>query len=115
MLKTTGDGPPPGGDRSFGELATQLVEDAKAYAQAEIDLAKAIAADKVSAFKMGALLLAIALFVAVGALNALCVAVFFVLAGLMNPILAGILTFLLVGAVAALLGWIGFSKLRDAL
>jgi len=111
----TGEGPPPGGDRSFGELATQLVEDAKAYAQAEVDLAKAVAADKLRGFRAGAILLAVAAVVAMGAVNALCVAVFFALAAVMSPILAGILAFLVIGALAALLGWIGYSNLRDAL
>ena len=33
----------------------------------------------------------------------------------MNALLAGILTFLLVGAIAAGLGWLGMRKLNDAL
>lgn len=115
MLKTTGDGPSAGGDRSFGELATQLIDDAKAYAQAEVDLAKAIAADKVSGLRIGGILLVAAAFVALGAINALCIAIYVALAALMAPILAGIVTFVLVGALAGLLGWLGYSRLRDAL
>jgi hypothetical protein len=33
----------------------------------------------------------------------------------MNALLAGILTFLLIGAIAAGLGWLGMRRLNDAL
>jgi hypothetical protein len=115
MLKATGDGPPSGGDRSFGELASRLVDDAKAYAQAEIDLVKAIAADKTRSLAVSAILFGAAALVATGAMCALCVAIFATLSTLMSPILAGITTFVLVGAVAAGLGWLGWQKLKDAL
>ncbi|HEU5481908.1 MAG TPA: phage holin family protein [Sphingomicrobium sp.] len=115
MLKPAGDGPPPGGDRSFGELASQLVEDAKSYAHAEVDLAKAIAADKTRSFTVAAIFFAAAALVAIGAMCALSVAIFVSLAMLMSPVLAGLTTFVLVGAVAAGLGWLGWQKLKDAL
>ena len=115
MLKPGGDLPPSGADRSFGELASQLVDDAKAYARAEVDLAKAIAADKAKAAVVGVVLLVAALFVVMGALNALCVAIFVAIAYHTGPLLAGLITFVLVGAVAGALGWLGWVKLRDAL
>jgi hypothetical protein len=115
MLKVTGDGPPPGGKRSFGDLASQLVDDAKAYAQAEVDLAKAKAADKVNRLKVGTILLIAAAFVAMGALNALCFGIFVLLATFLGPLLGGIVSFLLIGAVAGVLAWFGATKLRDAL
>lgn len=115
MLKPAGDGPPGGNERSFGELASQLVDDAKAYARAEVDLAKAIAADKTKSLRISAIFLVAAAFVAMGALNALCFGIYVGLAMLMSPVLAGILAFVLIGAVAALLAWLGVSKLRDAL
>lgn len=115
MLKPAGEHSPAGGERSFGELATQIVDDAKAYAQAEVDLAKAKAADKVRRLKVGAALLVVALFVAMGALNALCIAIFALLAQPLGPLLGGIVAFLLIGTVAGLLAWLGASKLKDAL
>jgi hypothetical protein len=115
MLKATGEGPPPGGDRSLGELATQLVEDAKTYARAEVDLAKAIASEKTKSLKVAAIWLGAALLVAIGAMTALSVAIFVGLAMIMSPMLAGIVAFVLIGAVAALLAWAGAAKLRDAL
>ena len=55
------------------------------------------------------------LFVAMAAINALCIAIFVALAALMGPLLAGIAAFLLIGAVAAVMAWVGYSRLRDAL
>lgn len=115
MLRPAGEGPPPGGDRSFGELASRLVDDAKAYVRAEIDLAKAIAAEKARSLQLSVILFAVAALVAIGAVSALFVAIFIVLAMLMPPVLAGLLTFLVTGGLAAGLGWLGVRKLRDAL
>ena len=115
MLKSAGGDPSAGGERSIGELASQLVDDAKSYARAEIDLAKAIAADKSQGVRTGAILVAAAALIAMGALNALCVAIFVALATLIGPLLGGIVTFALVGALAAVLGWLGVQKIRDSL
>ena len=115
MLKATGDRPPERQERSFGELASQLVDDAKAYARAEVDLVKAIAADKSKPLRVAAILLVAATFVAMAALNALCVGLVIALATLIGPLLAGIVTFVLVAAAAGLIGWIGVSKLRESL
>ena len=116
MLKAADQPPsqvPP--ESSIGDIAGQLVDDAKAYANAEVEVAKAIAGEKANAVRTPLILLVGALFVAMGALNALCVAVFVALAVVMGPVLAGIVAFLLIGAVAAAMAWIGYSRLRDAL
>jgi len=115
MLKPAGEGPSGPGDRSFGELASQLVDDAKSYARAEVDLAKAVAAEKTKTLRVSAILLVAAAFVAMAAVNALCFGIFVGLAMLMNPVLAGIVAFVLIGAVAALLAWFGIAKLRESL
>jgi hypothetical protein len=115
MLKPGGDLPPSGADRSFGELASQIVDDAKAYARAELDLAKAIAAEKGKSAAAAAVLFMAAMFLAMGALNALCIAVFVAIAYHTGPLLAGLITFVIVGAIAAGLGWLGWTKLRAAL
>ena len=111
MLKPTGP-IPPGGERPIGEIVSDLVDEGKAYARAEFNLAKAIAASKASALKAPAILLSAALFVGMAALNALAVAIFFMLAMVMRPILAGLLAFLLIAGVAALLAWLGIQKLK---
>ncbi|HUG45183.1 MAG TPA: phage holin family protein [Sphingomicrobium sp.] len=118
MLKTADLPPPPppgSADRSIGELASKLVDDAKAYAKAEVSVAKAIAGEKADAVKVPLVLIIASVFVAMGALNALCIAIVLALATLMGPLLAGLLAFVLVGAVAGIMAWIGYSKLRDAL
>jgi hypothetical protein len=115
MLKPSADGPGPGSERSFGELASQLVDDAKAYAQAEIDLTKAIAADKAMGLRAGGILLVVAAFLGMAAMNALAVAIALALATLIGPLAGGIAAFLLIGALAGLIGWIGVGKLRQAL
>jgi hypothetical protein len=115
MLKPPGEQPSADGDRSFGELATQLLDDAKTYARAEIDLAKAIAADKSKSLRIAAILLLVAACVAIGALNALCVAIFVLLATLIGPLLGGIAAFVLIGIVAGIFGWFGWKKLRESL
>ena len=111
MLKPT-DPPPPDSERPIGEIFSDLVDDGKAYARAELNLAKAIAAAKAKAFRAPAILLVAATFVAMAALNALAVAIFVALAMLMNVLLAAIVAFVLIGSVAALIAWIGIEKLR---
>lgn len=115
MLKATGEGPHSGGERSFGELASQLVDDAKAYARAEVDLVKAVASDKTRSIKLAAIYFGAALLVAISAMAALAVAIVVGLASLMSPVLAGLVAFVLIAAVAALLAWAGAARLKDAL
>lgn len=114
MLKAT-EPLPPKADRSFGELANQLIDDAKAYGRAELDLAKAVAADKSRSLLVAAVLFAVATIFAIAATSALCVAIFATLATHMSALLAGLLTFVLVGGIAAGIGWLGWQKLREAL
>lgn len=111
MLKTA-DPLPPEDERPIGEIVGDIVDDGKAYARAELEVAKAIATAKAKALKVPAILLVAATFIAMAALNALALAIVITLALLMPPLLAGIVACLLIGAVAALLGWLGVEKLR---
>jgi hypothetical protein len=111
MLKPTGP-IPPGGERPIGEIVSDLVDEGKAFARAEFNLAKTVATARASRLKTPLILLTAALFVGMAALNALAVAIFIVLAMAMTPILAGLLAFILIAGVAALLGWLGIQKLR---
>lgn len=115
MLKPTDSSPPERGERPIGEIVGQLVDDGKSYAQAEINVAKAIAAAKADALKTPAILLVASLFLLTGAVDALCIGILMALGAVMSPLLAGIVTFLVVGAIAAALAWIGIGKLRDVL
>lgn len=114
MLKPT-DTPLGGNDRPIGELVSQLVDDGKAYARAEIDLVKALAADRAAAARTAAILLGLALFVALGAIVALCVGIVMALATLIGPLLGGLVAFVLMGLAAGILGWLGAQKIKAAL
>lgn len=111
MLKPA-DPTPPHDERPISEIVGELVDEGKAFAKAELNLAKAIAGAKAKALRAPAILLAAALLVGMAALNALAVAVMIALAMLMHPLLAGVLAFVLIGGVAALLAWLGIDKLR---
>lgn len=108
-------GPEPGDERPIGELVHQLVEEGKAYAQAELGLAKAIAAAKASGLKVPAILLGAALLLAQAAVTVLAVAIFLGLLPLMGPILAGLLAFVIFAAIAGGLGWLAMDKIRRGL
>ena len=104
---------PPTGERPIGDIVSDLVDDGKAYARAEFNLAKAMASAKANALKAPAVLLGAAIFIGMAALNALAVGVVLALDTLMGPLLAGVIAFALIGALAALLGWMGVEKLRN--
>ena len=104
--------PDPGDERPIGELVHQLVEDGKAYAQAELGVAKAIASSKAGRLKVPAILLGAALLLAQAAVTVLAVAVFLGLLALMGPVLAGLLAFLIFAGGAAALAWLGIEKAK---
>jgi hypothetical protein len=111
MLKPADPGPPPP-ERPVGELVHELIENGKAYARAEIGLVKAIAAAKGKAIAIPAALFAAALFIAMAAINALAVGVVLALETFIGPLAAGFVGMLIFAAVAGLLGWAGYAKLR---
>lgn len=112
MLKPA-DPAPAGEERPIGEIVGDLVDEGKAFAKAELDLAKAVAAARAQALKAPAILLAAAALIGMAALNALAVAIFILLAMVMPPLLAALLSFLLIAGTAGLLGWLGVRKLKD--
>jgi hypothetical protein len=114
MLKPADPGPPPP-ERPVGELVHELIEDGKAYARAEIGLYKTIATAKGKALAIPVGLFVVALFVAMAALNALAVGVVIALARFIGPLAAGFVGLLIFAAIAGLLGWIGYARLRRAL
>jgi hypothetical protein len=111
MLKPVDPGPPPP-ERPVGELVHELIENGKAYAWAEIGLAKAIAAAKGKALAIPAVLFALALLIAMAALNALAVGVVIALETFIGPLAAGFVGMLIFAAIAGLLGWYGYQRLR---
>jgi hypothetical protein len=114
MLKPADPAPPPP-ERPIGELVHELIEEGKAYAQAEIRLGKAIAAAKAKALALPAALFGAAFFLALAGLVALAVGVVIALAKFLGPLLAGFVGLLIFAGVAGLLGWIGAERVRRAL
>ena len=111
MLKPADPGPPPP-ERPVGELVHELIEDGKAYARAEIGLVKAIAAAKGKALAIPAAMFGVAFICALAAVTALAVGVVITLETFIGPLAAGFLGMLIFLAVAGLLGWSGYNKLR---
>ena len=112
MLKPVDPPPEP---PSYGELAKQLVEDAKAYAEAEIELVKAIAGAKARALILPAVLFGIAVLAALAGITALALGAVLALAKFLGPLLAGVAGLLIFGALAAGLGWYGAQRVRRVL
>jgi hypothetical protein len=113
MLKKTD--PAPGPERPIGEIVGQLVDDGKAYAKSEVEVAKAIAVARTRALIFPGLLFLAALLLVITSLNALALGLFFALTPFMPALLAGLLSFAILAAIAALLGWIGVIRLRTIL
>jgi len=107
--------PSPAASRPIGEIVGQLVDDGKAYAQAELDIVKAVAADKARALILPAVLLGTAALLALASLCALAIGLFFTLLPLMPAFVAGLLAFVIFAAAAGLLGWLGLQKLAAIL
>jgi hypothetical protein len=114
MLKPADPGPPPA-ERPVGQLVHELIEEGKAYARAEIGLYKAIAAAKGKALALPVGLFVAALLIGMTSLTALAVGVVVALATLIGPLAAGFVGMLIFAAIAGLLGWYGYSRLRQDL
>ena len=114
MLKPTDPGPPPP-ERPIGELVHELIEEGKAYARAEIGLAKAIAATKGKALILPAILFGLAIIFALAAITALAVGVVMGLASFIGPLAAGFVGLLIFAGIAGGLGWWGAERVKRVL
>ena len=115
MLKPAEQAEPPREERPVGDLVHQLVEEGKAYAKAEIGLAKAIAAAKAKALALPAALFGVAFILALAAVTALAVGVVMALAKFLGPLLAGIAGLLIFAALAGGIGWYGAQRVKQVL
>lgn len=112
MLKRTEtfSGEPEG----VGDLLHRLVEDGKAYAQAEVNYYKTVGTERASALKMPAILGVAAILFAHAAFLALCATLFVALASAMSNTLAGLLTVIILGGIGGVLGYLAYSKGKAA-
>ena len=115
MLKPTDQPEPPSSERPVGELINELVEEAKAYARAEVALLKAIAESKARALILPAALFVTALVLALAAVTALAVGVVLTLTWYIGPLGAGFAGLIIFAALAGALGWYGARRLKDVL
>ena len=112
MLKPTDPGNDPQGERPIGELVSELVDEGKAYAKAELDVLKAIATAKGKALIIPAGLFGVAFMVALAAIMALAFGVFMELYAFLDPLIAGLISCLLFAAIAGGLGWYGVQRVK---
>lgn len=107
-------GPDPAEEKPIGELVHQLIEDGKAYAQAEVDVAKAIAAAKAERFKIPAILFAGAFLFLQAAVVVLGMTIYATLVSRLGPFLAGIIATLLMLTAAGAMAWYAGKRLKEA-
>ena len=112
MLKPVDPGPPPP-ERPVGELVHELIEECKAYAKAEVGLAKAIASAKARAeVALPAALIGVAIIVALGGIGTRRGRSHRARATLIGPLAAGFIGMLLFAGIAGCLDWDGIERLR---
>jgi len=90
-------------EKPIGELFGQLIDEGKAYAKAELGLAKATAASKADAAKKPALLGAASLLFLIAGVVVLCMTLALALATLIGPLAGGLIAALMTFGVAAAL------------
>ncbi len=98
-------------DETIGGLANRLMEDGRAYARAELDLIKRIAAHRAGRAKSGAILLGIGITLLLCSLTALVLALVLGLATLIGPFGAGMAVFLVLAIAGGLLARSGAKGL----
>lgn len=91
-------------EKPIGELFGKLIDDGKAYARAEIGLAKATAEAKANAARKPALLGAAALLFLIAGVVVLCMTLALALATLVGPLAGGLIASLVTFGIAAGLG-----------
>ena len=91
-------------EKPIGELFGKLIDDGKAYAKAELGLAKATAEAKANAAKKPALLGAAALLFLVAGVVVLSMTLALALATLVGPLAGGLIAALVTFGIAAALG-----------
>jgi len=119
MLKPpdeTKRGQGPDDEQPIDELFGRLIDEGTDYARAELGLARAKAMAEiegyVEGYKIPAAMIGVAVLLAQAAAVVLAVAAFLALAPLIGTLLAGILTGVVVGGLAAFLVWLAMRKLK---
>lgn len=107
-------GPPHDEALGASEAVVQVVDDARAYATAQVELYKAIATARLRAAKSGLILGGAAVFLLGSALTALFVGLILALSTLTGPLLATVIVVGVVLAIGAVLGMMAASRIGRA-
>ena len=102
------------GDVPIGQLFSQLVDDGKRYARAEVEFYKAKAADKAEPVKWAAIYGGAALTLSLSAVTALLVGLILSLEPQVGPFAATLIVVLATLAISGLLGWLAYKRLAEA-
>lgn len=102
------------GDVPIGQLFSQLVDDGKRYARAEVELYKAKAQDKAEPIKWAAIYGGAAAVLALAAVGALLVGLILSLMTLMGPLLATLIVVIVTFAIAGVLGYMAYNKVAGS-
>ena len=97
-------------ERPSGETVARLIDEGKAYARAEIDLARARLDVKMVRIRAVALLGALAVLFGIGALVALAMTAVLTLADLLGPLGGGLVATALIAAIAGGLAYLAFKR-----
>ena len=112
MLKPKEPMPEPEDEQPIGEVVHQLIDEGKAYAKAEVELAKAQALAKIAELKLPAMLLFGALLFAQAAVTVLAVTIVLAVAPSIGPLGGGLVAVMLAGGTAGLLAWLAMQRLK---
>lgn len=104
--------PEPPEERPVGELVQELVENGKAYAKAEMAVARATAAAKADSFKLPAVLFGLAFLLVQASVAVLGVGILLAIEPLLGPVGAGLAVFFLMAGLAGLFAWIAVNRLK---
>jgi hypothetical protein len=102
------------GDVPIGQLFSQLVDDGKRFARAEVELYKAKAADKAQPLKRAAIFGGVALTLALSAVTALLVGLILALQTLIGPLAATLIVVLVTLAIAGGLAYAAYKQVLEA-
>lgn len=103
------------GDAPIGQLFSQLVDDGKRYARAEVALYKAKAADRVLPLKPAAIFAAIGVVLTLSTVTALLVGLILALTPALGPLGATAAVTVAALALAALLFYIAYKRVAEVM
>jgi uncharacterized membrane protein YqjE len=113
MLKPPEQNPPPGPDRSIGDLIEQVLDDALDYGRTEVELLKARATEIAEDYVRAAILFGVAAVLALAGVITLFVGIAVALGRWIGPLGGAIASMLLAAAIAGLFAWLAVRDLKE--